>query len=145
MTSVPRAHSAERLMARLATSQHTPGRGRVYQLSFVLGPWYLVRAWSPVLGLRLKETSPINNQPRMESTRPDTRQEERRSRLPLRRVLTGITFIFGGEIFCLVGPLRYERIVHVSCHTILYAGITLVCVDAGLYWADRLRGRTYFF
>ena len=49
--------------------------------------------------------------------------------------------IFGGEIFCLAGPLRYERIVHLVCHTILYAGIALVCFGAGLHWADRRRLR----
>jgi hypothetical protein len=52
----------------------------------------------------------------------------------------GTAFIVGGEIFCVVGPLRYERIVHLSCHTILYAGIALVCVGAGLHWVHQRRG-----
>jgi hypothetical protein len=49
--------------------------------------------------------------------------------------------IFGGEILCVAGPLRYERLVHLICHAILYAGIALVCVGAWLHWADRRRGR----
>jgi len=118
----------------------------------VPGPWYLVRPWflvrpqSLVLGpwslvLGVNETTAINNQPRVEPTGTDMRQQARRSRLPVRLTFAGTVFIVGGEIFCLVGPLRYERIVHVSCHTILlYAGIALVCVGAGLYWAERRRG-----
>ena len=47
----------------------------------------------------------------------------------------------GGEILCVAGRLRYERLVHLICHTILYAGIALVCVGAWLHWADRRRGR----
>jgi hypothetical protein len=61
--------------------------------------------------------------------------------VPIRLALVGTVLIFGGEIFCLAGPLRYERIVHLVCHTILYAGIALVCVAAGLHWADRRRLR----
>lgn len=60
--------------------------------------------------------------------------------MAIRLVLMGTAFIVGGEIFCVVGPLRYERIVHLSCHTILYAGIALVCVGAGLHWVHQRRG-----
>jgi hypothetical protein len=53
--------------------------------------------------------------------------------------LAGTVFIFGGEIFCLTGPLRYERIVHLSCHTIVYAGIVLVGVAGAMHWVERNR------
>ena len=43
--------------------------------------------------------------------------------MPLRLALAGVVFIFGGEMLCIAGPLRYERLVHLICHTILYAGI----------------------
>ena len=70
---------------------------------------------------------------------PDTRQQTRRSPVPLRLAVAGTVFIFGGEIFCLVGPRAYEHVVHLSCHAILYTGIALVGVAAGLHWADRFR------
>jgi hypothetical protein len=59
--------------------------------------------------------------------------------LSLRLVVAGIAFIFGGEMLCLAGPLRYERLIHLTCHSILYAGIVLVCIGAGLHWTDRFR------
>lgn len=59
--------------------------------------------------------------------------------MPFRLTLIGTVFVLGGELFCLLGPLRYERIVHISCHTVLYAGIALVCLGAGLHWSDRIR------
>ena len=68
-------------------------------------------------------------------------QQDSRSPVPLRLALAGVVCIFGGEILCVAGPLRYERLVHLICHTILYAGIALVCVGAWLHWADRRRGR----
>jgi len=61
--------------------------------------------------------------------------------VPVWLALAGVVCIFGGEILCVAGPLRYERLVHLICHTILYAGIALVCVGAWLHWADRRRGR----
>ena len=57
----------------------------------------------------------------------------------LRLALAGTALIFGGEIFCLLGPLRYERIVHVGCHAILYLGIALICVAAALHWSAWFR------
>ena len=68
-------------------------------------------------------------------------RQERRSRVALRLAATDTIGILAGEIFCLVGPLRYERLVHVSCHAIFYAGIALVCVGAALHWAGRLKRR----
>lgn len=59
--------------------------------------------------------------------------------MPFRLTLIGTVFVLGGEFFCLVGPLRYEHIVHVGCHTVLYVGIALVCLGAGLHWSDRRR------
>ena len=61
--------------------------------------------------------------------------------MPVRLAVAGVVCIFGAEILCVAGPLRYERLVHLICHTILYAGIALVCVCAWLHWADRRRGR----
>jgi len=62
------------------------------------------------------------------------------SGVPLRLALAGTVLIFGGEIFCLVGPLRYERIVHLSCHAMLYGGVVLVGLGAALHWRRRFRG-----
>jgi hypothetical protein len=56
-----------------------------------------------------------------------------------RVVLTGVLCIIGGEAFCILGPLRYEQIVHITCHVVLYSGVVLVCVGAGLHWAGRSR------
>jgi len=67
-------------------------------------------------------------------------QQDPRSPVPLRLALAGVVFIFGGEMLCIAGPLRYERLVHLICHTILYAGIALVFIAAGLHWAHRRRG-----
>ena len=61
--------------------------------------------------------------------------------MPVWLAFAGVVCNFGGEILCVAGPLRYERLVHLICHTILYGGIALVCVGAWLHWADRRRGR----
>ena len=61
--------------------------------------------------------------------------------MPVWLALAGVVCIFGGEILCVAGPLRYQRLVHLICHAMLYAGIALVCVGAWLHWADRRRGR----
>jgi membrane protein implicated in regulation of membrane protease activity len=45
-------------------------------------------------------------------------------------VLAGVLMIFGGEAFCVLGPLAFERLVHITCHAVFYAGIGLVCVGA---------------
>lgn len=55
-------------------------------------------------------------------------------RVSLRLVVAGVVGIFGGETFCLLGPLRYQRLVHVTCHLALYAGIVLVCLAAVVNW-----------
>ena len=67
--------------------------------------------------------------------------QDLRSPVPVRLALAGVVCIFGGEILCVAGPLRYEHLVHLICHTILYAGIGLVCLGAWLHWADRRQGR----
>jgi hypothetical protein len=54
-------------------------------------------------------------------------------------VLLGIACIFGGEAFCLLGPMRYERLVHFSCHAVFYTGVVLVCIGALLHWAGKRR------
>ena len=61
--------------------------------------------------------------------------------MPVWLAFAGVVCIFGGEILCVAGPLRYERLVHLICHTIVYAGIALVCLGAWWHWADRRRGR----
>jgi hypothetical protein len=55
--------------------------------------------------------------------------------------LAGALCVFGGELLCLLGPLHYQRLVHLVCHGILYAGMALVAVAAGLRVADLLRPR----
>jgi hypothetical protein len=56
-----------------------------------------------------------------------------------RLVLLGVVLIFGGENFCLLGPIRYERVVHFSCHAPLNAGIVFVCLGAVAHWGARRR------
>jgi hypothetical protein len=51
----------------------------------------------------------------------------------------GVGGIVGGEMMCIVGPLRYERLVHFTCHTVFYAGIVLVGLGAALHWSQRSR------
>ena len=48
--------------------------------------------------------------------------------------LVGASCIIGGEALCLLGPLRYDRIVHFICHAILYVGIASVALGAVLHW-----------
>jgi hypothetical protein len=50
-----------------------------------------------------------------------------------------VAFIFGGEAFCLLGPIRYERVVHFSCHVMFYTGIVFGCLGAVLHWAGKRR------
>ena len=59
--------------------------------------------------------------------------------MAVRLVLAGVLAIIGGEILCLTGPLRYERLVHLACHAILYGGIALVGAGAVLHSASRWR------
>ena len=53
-------------------------------------------------------------------------------------LLAGVVCIFGGEALCILGPLKYEHIVHVVCHTIIYAGIGCSCLGVVVH----LRGRS---
>jgi hypothetical protein len=46
----------------------------------------------------------------------------------------GVLCIFGGEALCILGPLRYERQIHVICHAIFYAGVSLVGLAGFLRW-----------
>jgi len=57
-----------------------------------------------------------------------------------RLLLAGVLCIFGGESFCILGPLRYEHLIHITCHAIFYSGIALACVGAFLSWSGR-RGK----
>jgi len=58
-------------------------------------------------------------------------------KVPLWLAVVGTSCIFGGEALCLLGPLRYERIVHFTCHVILYGGVVSVAIAAALRLADR--------
>ena len=55
-------------------------------------------------------------------------------RSAFRAVATGVFCIFGGEALCLLGPMAYERQVHLICHAILYGGVGLVVIGAVLHW-----------
>jgi hypothetical protein len=46
---------------------------------------------------------------------------------------TGVFCIGGGEAFCLFGPIRYQDVVHILCHVILYSGMVLVAGAAALH------------
>jgi len=52
-------------------------------------------------------------------------------------VATGVVCIFGGEALCVLGPIAYERQVHLICHAILYGGTGLVVIGAALHWMSR--------
>jgi len=54
-----------------------------------------------------------------------------------RLALLGVIFIFGGESYCILGPLCYERIIRIVCHAILYSGIALVGLAVALYLAKK--------
>jgi hypothetical protein len=71
------------------------------------------------------------------TTQTRARQSAPRSRTPLRLVLLGVAFLFGGEAFCLLGPTRYEPIVHFSCHAVFFAGVASVCLGAIIHWATK--------
>ena len=60
-------------------------------------------------------------------------------KLPVWLALVGASSIFGGETLCLVGPMRYERIIHITCHAILYAGAVSVALAAAVHWTGRQR------
>ena len=53
----------------------------------------------------------------------------------------GVCCIFGGETFCIFGPLQYQDIIHIVCHVILYLGIGFVAGGAALHGRDILRKR----
>jgi hypothetical protein len=69
------------------------------------------------------------------------REGERRKRgvLALRLVALGAALIFGGEAFCILGPLRYESIVHTTCHIALFTGIALVFLGGVIHFRSRAR------
>lgn len=58
-----------------------------------------------------------------------------RSTLPRTLLVVGVLCIFGGESFCIFGPIRYQQLIHVVCHIILYSGIALVFVGGLLHWS----------
>ena len=59
------------------------------------------------------------------------------SRPAPRLLLAGVVCIFGGEALCILGPLRYEHVVHLACHAVLYTGIVCVGIGAALHWSGR--------
>jgi hypothetical protein len=62
------------------------------------------------------------------------------ARRPLWLALAGTVCIFGGELFCLLDPLQYERLVHVACHVIFYTGIVAIGFAVALRWRQRPQG-----
>jgi hypothetical protein len=65
------------------------------------------------------------------------RRSDRHSSVPQRLVLLGVVLLFGGETFCLLGPMRYEHVVHLSCHAVFYTGAVFVCLGAAMHWAGK--------
>jgi hypothetical protein len=53
--------------------------------------------------------------------------------------VVGVLCVFGGEAFCILGPLHYQQQIHVICHAIFYAGIGLVALAGLLHWKGRLK------
>jgi hypothetical protein len=51
-------------------------------------------------------------------------------RVVVRLLGAGVTLIFGGEAFCILGP--DVSWVHIACHAALYSGVLLVAVGAVL-------------
>jgi hypothetical protein len=78
----------------------------------------------------LKGTAATASQPSKINHLPNSRSKQR-------LVLLGVLFIFGGEAFCILGPMRYERVVHFSCHAVFYTGVALVSIGALLHWAGK--------
>lgn len=64
-----------------------------------------------------------------------------RSRWALGLLVSGVNGIFVGEALCLLGPLRYERVVHAVCHVMLYTGSALAGLGAAVYLVDGWRRR----
>jgi len=59
--------------------------------------------------------------------------------IPTRLALAGVVMIFSGEALCIFGPLKHERIIHIVCHAILYAGIAFAAVAAIAGVQERFR------
>jgi hypothetical protein len=92
------------------------------------------------LPVRQKRTSPalLGSGHRANDTRPLQRaQGTGPPIMPMRFLLAGVLCIFGGESFCILGPLRYERLIHVACHIILYSGIALALIGTLLYLSGK--------
>ena len=54
-------------------------------------------------------------------------EQKRLGELNTRRLLTvGILFLFGGDAFSLLGPMRFEHTVHFVGHVVFYAGFGVV-------------------
>jgi hypothetical protein len=62
---------------------------------------------------------------------------QHRLTLPFWLVLLGASGIVGGEALCILGPLRYEHVIHVVCHAIMYGGMALTGLGAVLHWSTR--------
>jgi hypothetical protein len=75
----------------------------------------------------------------------DTLQGIRRGRRVVRPSLLvglGVFFIFGGETFCILGPMQYQPVIHVVCHAILYSGMGLAGLGAILHWRGKPQTRS---
>jgi hypothetical protein len=67
------------------------------------------------------------------ATATQAQHSARRSTVRQRIVSLGVLLIFGGETFCLLGPMRYEHVVHITCHAVFYIGIMFVCFGAVMH------------
>ena len=47
-----------------------------------------------------------------------------------RALVIGTLLIVGGELLCILGPLRYQRAIHLVCHALFYAGVGLAAAGA---------------
>lgn len=68
---------------------------------------------------------------------PEPNEGRRLMIRPSLMLATGVVFIFGGETFCILGPMRYEAVIHGVCHAILYSGMGLVGLGAVLHRAGK--------
>ena len=92
----------------------------------------------PVAGSRRMDAGTRSRHRRMgenaaQRAEDSARMKAERSRTAQGLLLAGVVCIVGGEALCIVGPLKYEHIVHAVCHTILYAGIGCSCLGVVLH------------
>jgi hypothetical protein len=75
------------------------------------------------------------NAPQLDA--PSTVSQKTRS---LRLLFAGIACMVGAEAFCILGPLRYEKLVHIICHVIFLCGRTFVRGGSNITLARKMSG-----